>query len=478
RAALSAGGGGSAGATALTGFLAAEGQRAAGDFGFAIPDVRGGGRGVRQNAATSSVNVLASGTARRGAGELSGRLEGFGGDRGMPGSVVQPALTAHQEQRRGGAALAARAPWLGVEWRADADAQLQTAAFRDPRPPTDTAYDESVDAASGGVALSGRGPAGPIELTGGAEARGLRVTSSMLGEGAPRGQTLGAVWAQAGWHPFAGGWALEVFGAARADWSTLLRGATLSPRVGASAERGRWIGRMSAGRAFAPPTLADQFFHDGVLTRPNPDLRPERVRNEVEAALELRDAPLGSARFDAEVAAYRADVDGMILWLPDYQFRWSPSNFDVARRGGEVTVRARFPRAELRGTLSHAEVEYRGPVLSGQVALRPRDTGSAAAAATVAGVRAELQGRWVGERFPDAGNTANRIESHFLADLRLARPFALRGWRGETTLAVENLADRDAAMLVDYPYPGRTWSVGLRVRRGAPSPHSSERTDR
>jgi len=483
RGAVSAGGRRGAGATALSGFASVEGQRSEGDFRYLVPAFRGGGTAVRRNADAGSLSMLASGRAERGGGELGVRVDGFTTRRGMPGGIAQPELGARQEQERAGAALSARLPAAGVEWRMDLDAQLQHARFRDPEPNVGGAYDDEVRARSAGAAISARAGRGSLDVVGGAEARRLGVTTSLLADNAPDGQTLGAVWLQGRWGRALGaGWTLDLLPAARADWSTRVPGATLSPRLGASATRGPLAARVSIGNAFSPPTLADQFFHEGVLVKPNPDLRPERVRGEVEGALELRDASIGALRVDAELAAYRADVDGMVLWFPDHRFQWSPRNFDVRRAGADLQARVRFPwaEAELRGTASRAAVEYTGAVLRGQVAFRPRHTASAAAAARLPGrIRAELQGRWVGERRSVAGDTLNLLEPYAMADLRLARPFALGAWAGEGTFAIENLADVHAAMLVDYPYPGRAWTLGVRLRRGAPqtSP-SSGSTDR
>ena len=483
RGALSAGGRRAAGATTLSGFVSLEGQRSNGDFRYLVPDFRGGGTAVRRNADVGSLSLLASGRAERGGGEVGVRVDGFTTRRGMPGGIAQPELGARQEQDRAGAALSARLPRAGVEWRLDADAQLQHARFRDPAPNVGGAYDDEVRARAAGAAITARTGRGSLDVVGGAEARGVGVATSLLAEDAPGAQTLGAVWLQGRWGRVLGaGWTLDLLPAARADWSSRVRGATLSPRLGASATRGALAARVSVGNAFSPPTLADQFFHEGVLVRPNPGLQPERVRGEVEGAVEMRDAAIGALRLDAELAAYRADVDGMVLWFPDHRFQWSPRNFDVRRAGAELQLRVRLPRAgaELRGAASRAAVEYTGPVLRGQVAFRPRHTASAAAAARLPGrVRAELQARWVGERRSVAGDTLNLLEPYMMADVRLARPFARGAWAGEVTFAIENLADTRAAMLVDYPYPGRAWTLGVRLRRGAPHTSSSSgSTDR
>jgi hypothetical protein len=54
----------------------------------------------------------------------------------------------------------------------------------------------------------------------------------------------------------------------------------------------------------------------------------------------FRDVSIGGLDGGAEAAAYRANIDGMILWQPNFQFIWSPSNFDV-RRSGLGVERAR-----------------------------------------------------------------------------------------------------------------------------------------
>jgi outer membrane cobalamin receptor len=464
----------------VSGLVSAEAGRTRGDFAYAVPVFRGGGTGVRRNADAGSAALLASGRMEAPGRELALRADAFTAERGMPGGTGQPSEHARQEQRRGGASATARLPLGGVEWRVDADAQLQHARFRDPLPPAGPAYDDEVRARSAGAALAARRVMGAAELGAGADVRRLDVRTSLLAEGAPRAQTVGGTWAQATWTRPAGEWSLAVTPAVRADWATLLRGAVVSPRVAATAARGALEARAAAGRAFSPPTLADQFFQEGVLVRPNPALRPERVRGEVEAAVALRGAAAGALRVDAELAAFRADVDGMVLWFPDYRFVWSPSNFDVRRAGAELSARVRLPwrAAEVGGAASRVAVEYRGAALGGQVAFRPRHTASAHAALLLpAGVRGELRARWVGERRTVAGDTLNALAAFARAELRLARPFTRGAWAGEASLDVDNLADRPAAMLVDYPYPGRAWTLGVRLRRAGPRLLSSVPND-
>ena len=49
---------------------------------------------------------------------------------------------------------------------------------------------------------------------------------------------------------------------------------------------------------------------------------------------------MGPSSLNASVGLnlFAADINGMILWSPDFRYIWSPNNFDVNRRGGELNV--------------------------------------------------------------------------------------------------------------------------------------------
>src|SRR5262249_42739208 len=130
---------------------------------------------------------------------------------------------------------------------------------------------------------------------------------------------------------------------ARVDQSSLVSGTVLSPRAVASVSRGALSASASLGGGYSPPSLADQFFHEGVLVRSNPALRPERTTADVEARVGVHNVRVGSLDVSGDAAAFRANIDGMILWLPDFRFIWSPSNFAVHRSGWELTGRAALP---------------------------------------------------------------------------------------------------------------------------------------
>jgi iron complex outermembrane receptor protein len=465
------------GDAAASGLVSAERRTVRGDFGYDVPAVRGGGRAVRRNADAATTSLLATATVARGAAEARLRGEAFDVERGMPGSYVQPSPAARQAQRRVGAALGLRLARGRWEWTADASAQTQRAAYRDPAPPFGAAYDDTARARSlvGGASVIA--VLGSAALSAGAEARRTRFDASRV-PGAPLTRHQAGAWAAARlWRDLAAPRPLraELAAALRADRASSLDGTELSPRLTASLGTPALTARLSYGRAFSPPALGDQFFQEGVQVRPNPSLAPERVRGEVEAGVAVRERRVGAALVDVDLAAYRADVRGMILWFPDFRFVWSPVNHDVVRRGAELDARARLPwRAlDVHVAASAVRVAYAGPVLAGQVAYRPAVTGAAGAAADVAGVRVALEGRWVGERRTARGSAVNALPPFAVADLRLTRSVTLGDWRAAAALGVENLLDEQADLLADYPRAGRRWTAGVRLRRGgAPHPES------
>jgi outer membrane cobalamin receptor len=187
----------------------------------------------------------------------------------------------------------------------------------------------------------------------------------------------------------------------------------------------------------------------------------------------VRDVALGAATLSGDAALYRADVDGMILWSPDFRFIWSPLNVDVRRSGWQLGVRFAIPAAwggglSATANVDHSDVTYTGAGQSGQVIYRPRTTARISESIARRYARVDVETRYVGTRRTVAGTDLNDLDPYWLTDVRLAVPVVRAAWRLEGTVGVENVFDRPASMLVDYPFGGRRWTVGLRTsRRGA-----------
>ncbi len=449
-------------------------RRSDGAFTYDVPDFRGGGEAARENAAFAHAGADVR-IARRGAMASSLRIHFSDVERGSPGGIGQPSPSGRQRHGRWGAAARIEAAAGGaarLAGSARAGVQWQDAEYQDPSPPFGRAYETLTRVRRAEVAVEGRWRVGARGdgLRAGLHAARLDVESSVLGAGPIGLDELGA-WARAGhaWAPEPG-LDLEAGAAIRVDRHDLVEGATASPAVDATLTRGGLALTLRWGRGFAPPGLGDLFFHEGVLVEPNPDLAPERIRGEVAATVAQRWS-LGPVAGEARATAYRADIDDMVLWFPDHRFVWRPDNHDVARRGIEVAATADLAALGRVHTLSaNAEwsrVEYAAAALGGQVAYRPAFTADASLdVALPGGVVFAPSATHVGERRTVPGSALNALGAYTLLNAGIAVPLAFGQRAGRLDLALANLLDERAALLADYPLPGRGWSMRVRIGAG------------
>ena len=467
------------GARTLSGSVSGGITRFDGNFGYDVPAVRGGGTAHRTNGDGGTNSLL--GAVRLGGAQSLVELRGdyLDVDRGLPGSIVSPTPDARQTERRLGAGLGTRQLLGNIVWRADLDASEGKTHYADPNPPTSSPYTDSLRVRQLQATLEGSRAFGPARLSLGSEGRWLGIRASNLTAGAPTTQQVLSGWLQAEFEPTLGHVHPTFTAGLRADHDDHLAATYWSPALGVSLPVPGATLQLSWAEAFAPPTLADQFFQPGVLSRPNPDLKPERVRNDWQAQLTSNTLRLGRAMVSGSVSLFRADVDGMILWFPNFLFVWSPNNYDVRRRGAELSAAVNLPVADLSltGSVSNVAVEYRGPVLSGQVAYRPRYSANASLAASGLGFRGTVRYRYIGRRRTVAASGLNTLDPFGVTDLQIARRIPVSRASVELAVGVDDIMDKAGSMLLDYPSPGRTWRLTLSVRRrgagtqdGSPTP--------
>lgn len=442
--------------------------RARGDFLYEVPDFRGGGETARDNADFRRIGSDVQLT-RTGPIAVSARLNASELERGSPGTIAQPSLSGIQHHRRWGAGVSASFddPDMGGSVRTAT--QWQRAEYRDPSPPFGAAYDSRNDVWRGGLAAEGwwSGTAGA--LSAGVDAARMTVESNVLDAASVDVDEIG-VWARLERTVDVGNAGRLRMGAGlRVDGHDLVDDHPISPSIDVRGERGPVAIEVAWARGFAPPGLGDLFFQEGVLVEPNPDLLPERVTNEVSATLALRASP-GPTELSVRTSAYRADVDDMILWFPDFRFIWSPNNFDVERRGLEVGADLGLAVGgrthSIAGSVHWSRVEYTGDVLSGQVVYRPDVSADATLTLELPFVSVAPTAGWIGERRSVPGSELNSLPAYWLVDVGFAVPFESGALSGQLDMTLSNLLDERAALLVDYPLPSRGWSMRLRLVPG------------
>jgi len=434
------------------GLLSASRRLSRGDFPYDVPVVRGGGTAIRGDDGFSASAV--DGALTHDVGPVALRLHGTydANARGLPGSITAPSFTAHGSDDRLAGGLDASSSSGPIQWSADVEADREHTRFNDSTPPIGAPYDDHTTASS----LTELASASFHGLSIGAESRLIDVTATDLSPVTPTLEHENGIWARAVAHV-----AMFNFDAgARADWSSLLSGVFISPKLAVSATRGAVTAALSWGDGFTPPSLADQFFHEGVLVQANPSLQPERVHDDVEARLTLRDVILGPLHLGSEVAAYRSNVDGMILWFPDFRFVWSPENTNVHRYGWDATANLSAYGASIRGTVTDVAVDYATPALGGQVVYRPRVSAAVTTSLTRWRLGLDVTTRYIGDRRTVQGSALNTIGAYWLTDAQLTVRVLSQC---DLLAGVDNAFDRRVALLFDYPLPARTWRVGFRL---------------
>ena len=446
----------------------------------------------RQNADLEEWSGFAALAGHAAGGELRVRGGWDGLERGLPGRDHTPSPAARQEMERGRGSLS----WRRASDRGSVSALVSGAAQRvryaDPLPPFGLAYDDTTRVRQATLRLeaervartAAEGPGPPYSLLpvpyslsrwlrawgGGFEASAQRVDAGALAETAPRRRTDVGAFA----HASGEAWGITLAAEGRVDRDGVTEGVYASRALTAGARLGIVRIHLANRSSYSPPSLGDQFFRAGVGVAPNPDLRPERVPNEWEVGASASTL-LGGAEVSGHAAAYAGDVRGMILWLPDFRFRWSPRNVNALRRGIDARAEARLPRAGLRlsGAWSMARVTYDEPGVRGiQLGYRPRHTGSAGAEWRRGGWRMDAFARYTGVRYPAAARV-NALPGFWSTALRAGHDWRVGRWTMTAAVDVDRALDEKDSLIQGFPEPGRRVRLDVRVARTGPT--SNER---
>ena len=437
-------------------------RRRDGAFDFTLPPEVGGG---------------ASRVTNTDAQVTSGRLnwsEGVGGtrtslgvaaervSRGLPGRSFAPSRTAHQALTQVRLFGSTTRP-IGTTGAGTLSAYLRRSGtdFWDPDPPFGQPFDDETSLRSAGLdfALTREVPLGLISL--GGTGKRLRVESTVL-SGGPLSRTDTGAWLSASSPPAP----LAITGSVRLDRGGLPAAYFPSHDLGVRGSVGPASIRLGHRSSYSPPTLGDQFFREGVGVEPNPDLAAERVPSEWIAGLAV-ETVRGVIDLSLDAEVYRGDVQGMIVWLPDFRFVWSPRNQDVRRRGVDVRAEIAHPLKGLRfwGSWSLNRTTYnRADLTSVQVAYRPRYAGAMGVSANRGGWSVVAAARYTGARFP-VPNAVNELPSFWTTTLSARRDWQIGGTPLEFGIEADRLFNEKDALIFAFPHPGRT--LRLRVRVGA-----------
>ena len=257
---------------------------------------------------------------------------------------------------------------------------------------------------------------------------------------------------------------------ASGDKPPLERQEAWGARVGAAWSRGPGLRfHAAAARRVRFPSLRE--LYAGPLSRfePNPDLVPERL-----AAVEGGATWTGRTGRLQVVGFHRDLSDGIVrVTLPGSNPpRFQRQNLDLVRSSGlEVLVDGTLGRVGVRADATLQRVRGSQDGERRDVDYAPAVAGSLAMGTGLAwGVRGEAAARWESDQTCRSPGTPGRAEfsSDPAFDLEFRRGFRLRGPGlpafTEVLARVENVTDAVVFDQCGLPRPGRTLSVGFRVR--------------
>jgi len=442
-----------------------EGRGLDGGFGFDIPPEVGGGEAYRTNADLASWSASTGWSGSLWQGDLSviAGLETL--ERGLPGRSFAPSLDARQDLDRTRISVG----WSGGSLEEGSlsvrsFATRQTTRFQDSDPPFGFPYDDRTVLGAFGASVEGVVPGIGIlrTISGGVDVDVQSVESDALSADAPPLRTDLGLRASGTWSPSSRGWSVST--SIRGHWVGRTDRWHASHEVALNVPLRSLYLHVAHRSAFSPPTLGDQFFREGVGVEPNPDLRAERIPSEFAARLSWAGKVLG-ADVQASAEAYRGDMEGMIVWLPDFRFVWSPRNTDVRRSGGEARLEARFPAEGLTvgGSFTLTRTTYDRPGSDDvQVAYRPRYGATVSAAWQRGPWSVRLATLFTGARYPVPA-PLNELDGFWATDFDVGRRWLFDGWSAESHLRIERLFNVTDALIFAYPDPGRTLRLELRI---------------
>ena len=441
-----------------------------GAFEFQRPDALGGGTEVRVNADVSEASVFGAAAGDLAGGAFRLRAGYTQLERGIPSPSFSPTPTARQDLTR----WRGQAAWEREQGRSSLSLQvhgvMQDMRFSDPNPPIGLPYESRTDAlVLGGRLASAVSLDGFIEsLSGGLELRQQRYKSNALDEAAPGGRLDFGVFLGGQLAATSSANSPRLVAALRLDHDDLAGTWYATHELTLTARAGPAAFYVRQASSYSPPGFGDQFFKEGVAVEPNPDLRAERVPNDLSAGASIEGAIGTVAIGRLAVDGYVADVKDMIIWSPDFRFVWSPRNFNVKRRGFDAEAQLELPpqRLSLSATYSLARATYDRPGdATVQVIYRPRHSGSITASWRPVRWEIAVDARFIGTRYPVPA-PLNALDPYWTVHLRLRRSFDAGSWEIVPTLAVDRLLDSEDSLIFGYPEPGRVirFEVAARPR--------------
>lgn len=241
-----------------------------------------------------------------------------------------------------------------------------------------------------------------------------------------------------------------------------------SPRLGLTltGERGvAYTLAASYGKSLRLPGLNALFWRGDSRSAGNPDLRPERSEHsEVSIAIV---SSLGPALLTASAAYFHSAVNDLVVWQPNFQGAWQPTNVGRALITGheesvEVSLFAKAFSVRYQNSVTDAINKLPQHTVNGKrLPFYPRYQSTGSVQIRLHGWSVAYQLHLAGRTFTNEANTRS-YDSYAVSDVRLGLDQKLTGhWELGLRGAINNLTDEQYVLLAQYPMPGRHVELSL-----------------
>ncbi len=209
--------------------------------------------------------------------------------------------------------------------------------------------------------------------------------------------------------------------------------------------------QLTAGRAsaFTAPTFNDLYAPDTGFTAGNPDVDPE-TSDTNSLGLSYQITP---ALYTA-LNVYQTDVDDMIIWAPDDNGKWMPSNVEsVEIKGAELSAQFQHENTQIQANIEWLDAENaQGENRGKQLIYRAKNKATLRVAQQIEQFTLGASATYIGERYADSANT-DKLSGYTLLDLdgqyQVNRDLSLK-------MTVKNLTDKDYVSKRNYATEGRS----------------------
>jgi iron complex outermembrane receptor protein len=225
--------------------------------------------------------------------------------------------------------------------------------------------------------------------------------------------------------------------------------------------------KINANTSYRQPTLNDLYWNPGG----NKNLKPEESY-EIDGGIELY-YNKNDYTLLFEATYFNRHTTNWIIWLPTDNAFWSPKNIaEVYSRGTETKTELRYNKKDFQIKLilntsyvlssNEKSRNENDNSVGKQLIYTPRYTGQSSLSISYQKLNFIFNNTYTGYRFTSADNT-NWLNPYYIANIKCSYPYSFNIISMELFCAVNNIFNKNYAVVLNRPMPLRNYEIGMRI---------------